>query len=148
MIASSTKCHCWNLVKDGNGVLDQWTGEMAFFSRFQYSKQSLISETGPEQAEIFWQRYGVPELMVIRGGQLGKMRSNWTWNFRVEQVKQAQRRTKNRTQSLLPVSLQMFGVPSPVRAVLFLLQFYFFKRHVIAGLGLVMIPYRSPAPTR
>jgi hypothetical protein len=50
----------------------------------------------------------------------------------VEQVKQAQCRTKNRTQSLLPISLQMFRVPSPVRAVVFLLQFYFFKPHVIA----------------
>jgi hypothetical protein len=50
------------------------------------------------------------------------MRSNWTWNlrFRVEQVTEAKRRIKNRTQYLLLVSLQMFGVPSPVRTVVFL----------------------------
>jgi hypothetical protein len=40
------------------------------------------------------------------------------------EVQSGKRRTKSRTQYLLLVSLQMFGVPSPARAVLFQLQFY------------------------
>jgi hypothetical protein len=57
-----SRCHCWKLVKYGNGVLDQWTGEITFCSKFQRSKQGLISETGSEQAEIFLAAIWSPEI--------------------------------------------------------------------------------------